>query len=425
VLGIAFVSLIIGGVLFGTRPVAFLPSFGEPQISVNVEMPAGTKIIDTNARVEQLEQWIETSVPEGVISRVQVTVGGGGLSLESFFVGGGSVSENLASITLIVEDSSQLDALTQQVREQAEAIFGEGNVTVSAASLSEQGFGGFALVLSGPQEDLIAVNQSVIDTLNNVPGLANATSNLLLVGEASDDAPTTYIRIDGEPAVRFTAELETENTLGVTAEAKEAVLAIPDLPDTISVSEGFETELQTQGFASMITAMGIAIGIVIVILIITFGSLVHWLDIILSIIVAPVGAAVLLTLTNRVLGISAMIGLLMLIGIVVTNAVVLIDRVQSNRRERGMGVYDALVEAGGRRLRPILMTAIATIMALLPLAIGLSHGAIIASELGTVVIGGLFSSTLLTLLVVPVAYMLLARGRAPSNEQADTKSEAA
>src|SRR5690606_18581841 len=196
VLGIAFVSLIIGGVLFGTRPVAFLPSFGEPQISVNVEMPAGTKLIDTNARVEQLEQWIETSVPEGVTSRVQVTVGGGGLSLESFFVGGGSVSENLASITLIVEDSSQLDALTQQVRERAEEIFGEGNVTVSAASLSEQGFGGFALVLSGPQEDLIAVNQSVIDTLNNVPGLANATSNLLLVGEASDDAPTTYIRID-------------------------------------------------------------------------------------------------------------------------------------------------------------------------------------------------------------------------------------
>jgi multidrug efflux pump subunit AcrB len=425
VLGIAFVSLIIGGILFGTRPVAFLPSFGEPQIGIAVEMPVGTKVVDTNARVEQLEQWIETSVPEGEISRVQVTVGGGGMTLESFFVGGESVTENLASITLIVEDSSRLDALTQEVREQAEAIFGEENVTVSAASLSEQGFGGFALVLSGPQEDLIAANQSVIDTLNNVPGLANATSNLLLVGEASADAPTSYIRIDGEPAVRFSAELETENTLGVTADAKEAVLAIPDLPDTISVSEGFETELQTQGFASMITAMGIAIGIVIVILIITFGSLVHWLDIILSIIVAPVGAAVLLTLTNRVLGISAMIGLLMLIGIVVTNAVVLIDRVQSNRRERGMDVYDALIEAGGRRLRPILMTAIATIMALLPLAVGLSHGAIIASELGTVVIGGLFSSTLLTLLVVPVAYMLLARGRKsavplpPSEEKAE------
>jgi multidrug efflux pump subunit AcrB len=411
VLGIAFISLMIGGALFATRPQAFLPSFGEPQIGVTVEMPAGTKITETNARVEQLEQWMDETLPEDTIERVQTTVGSGGISLESFFIGTSSVSENLAAINIIVEDPSRLDALTQEVRQQAEQIFGEENVTVSAASLSEQGFGGFALVLSGPQEDLIAVNLPVIDALNEVPGLANATSNLALVGEASDDTPTTYIRIDGEPAVRFTAELETENTLGVTAEAKSAVLAIPELPSSITVSEGFESQLQTEGFANMITAMGIAIVIVIVILIITFGSLVHWLDIILSIIVAPVGAAVLLTLTNRVLGISAMIGLLMLIGIVVTNAVVLIDRVQSNRRERGMDVYDALIEAGGRRLRPILMTAIATIMALLPLAIGLSKGAIIASELGTVVIGGLFSSTLLTLIVVPVAYILLASAR--------------
>jgi HAE1 family hydrophobic/amphiphilic exporter-1 len=153
--------------------------------------------------------------------------------------------------------------------------------------------------------------------------------------------------------------------------------------------------------------MVIAITIVILILIITFRSVVHWLDIILSIVVAPMGAAVLLTLTDRVLGISALIGLLMLIGIVVTNAVVLIDRVQSNQRERGMNTHDALIEAGNRRLRPILMTALATIFALVPLAVGLSHGAIIASELGTVVIGGLFSSTLLTLIVVPVAYKML------------------
>jgi HAE1 family hydrophobic/amphiphilic exporter-1 len=173
------------------------------------------------------------------------------------------------------------------------------------------------------------------------------------------------------------------------------------------VSEGFESSLQTEGFASLFVAMGIAIVIVIVILMITFGSLVHWIDIMLSVVVAPVGAAVALALTNRVLGISALIGMLMLIGIVVTNAVVLIDRVRSNQYQRGMGTEAALKEAGNRRLRPILMTAIATICALIPLAIGLSQGAIIASELGTVVIGGLFTSTLLTLIVVPVAYKML------------------
>ncbi len=182
---------------------------------------------------------------------------------------------------------------------------------------------------------------------------------------------------------------------------------MPNLPSDITISEGFATAQQTEGFSGLARAMLIAIVLVILILIVTFRSLVHWFDIILSIMVAPVGAAILLTLANRVLGISAMIGLLMLIGIVVTNAVVLIDRVQANQHERHMNTHDALIEAGNRRLRPILMTAVATICALIPLAIGLSEGAIIASELGTVVIGGLFSSTLLTLIVVPVAYILL------------------
>jgi HAE1 family hydrophobic/amphiphilic exporter-1 len=263
-------------------------------------------------------------------------------------------------------------------------------------------------VLSGPQEELAAINDDVIATLNNVDGLTNVSSSLAAAGTGSgNDGPVTFIRVDQQSALSFTGELETENTLGVTGAAKQALLAMPNLPSDVTVSEGFQSSQQTEGFASLGKAMGIAILLVIIILIVTFGSFVHWLDIILSIIVAPVGAAVLLTVTGRVLGISAMIGLLMLIGIVVTNAVVLIDRVQSNQRERGMNTHDALIEAGNRRLRPILMTALATIFALIPLAIGLSEGAIIASELGTVVIGGLFSSTLLTLIIVPVAYMML------------------
>lgn len=409
VLGIAFVSLIIGGVLFMNRPQAFLPSFGEPQISVAVSLPPGTKILDTNALVEQFEARLAEEYPSGELERVQTIVGGSGFSLQSLLLGSSSVEENTASVTIAVDDPSQLDQITAEVRAIAEEMFGQGDVTVSAASLSEQGFGGFALVLSGPQEELEAVNQQVIDTLNQVDGLANVSSNLAgMTGESSNgDAPPTFIRIDGESAVRYSGELETENTLGVTGAAKAAVSGMAGLPATITVSEGFESQLQTQGFSNLFVAMGIAIVIVIIILIVTFGSLVHWMDIMLSVIVAPVGAAIALALTNRVLGISAMIGMLMLIGIVVTNAVVLIDRVRTNQFHRNMDVTGALEEAGHRRLRPILMTAIATIFALVPLAIGLSQGAIIASELGTVVIGGLFSSTLLTLIVVPVAYKML------------------
>jgi HAE1 family hydrophobic/amphiphilic exporter-1 len=405
VLGIAFLSLVIGGALFATRPQAFLPSFGEPQISVAVSLPAGTKMADTNAKVAQLEDWISTSLPADEIGTVQTTIGGGG-GLEAVILGNSTISENAAQVTIAVESQSKLDELAGKIRAQAGEIFGRENVTVSAASLSEQGFGGFALVLSGPQETLEAIDADVIAALDNVPGLANVSSSLSQAS-SGDSGPKTYIRVDEQSALSYTGELETQDTLGVTAKAKAAVLAMPNLPKDVTVSEGFQSSQQTEGFASLGKAMGIAIVIVVVILIITFGSLVHWLDIILSIIVAPVGAAVLLTLTNRVLGISAMIGLLMLIGIVVTNAVVLIDRVQSNQRERHMNTHDALMEAGNRRLRPILMTALATICALIPLAIGLSQGAIIASELGTVVIGGLFSSTLLTLIVVPVAYILL------------------
>ena len=406
VLGAAAISLVIGGLLFASRPAAFLPSFGEPQITVNVSLPSGTRILETNALVEQFEEAIHDVLPEDEIGAVQVIVGDSGMGFESLLTGGGGVTENAAQITIAVESAGDLDALTQVARAQAEAIFGPDNVSVSGGAISDQGFGGFAVVLSGPPEELAAVDSEVIETLNSIEGITNVTSNLSQVGEAGGGADT-YIRVDRQSAVRYTGELETENTIGITREAIKAIEALPDLPPDVTVSQGFESEMQTAGFAGLFTAMGIAIVIVIFLLIVTFGSLVHWVDIMLSVIVAPVGAAIALTLTNRVLGISAMIGMLMLIGIVVTNAVVLIDRVMANRRERHMDVHDALVEAGGRRLRPILMTAVATIFALIPLAIGLSEGAIIASELGTVVIGGLFSSTLLTLIVVPVAYSLL------------------
>jgi HAE1 family hydrophobic/amphiphilic exporter-1 len=122
---------------------------------------------------------------------------------------------------------------------------------------------------------------------------------------------------------------------------------------------------------------------------------------------AIIGAAAALWITDRVVGISVLVGMMMLVGIVVTNAIVLIDRVQANRKKRGMDASEALVEGGRTRLRPILMTAIAAILALVPLAMGLTEGAIIASELATVVIGGLVTSTFLTLLMVPVMYSVL------------------
>ncbi len=250
------------------------------------------------------------------------------------------------------------------------------------------------------------MDAAVIAAIDGVAGIERVSSNLSLAALAGPDAPVTYLRVDGRAALKYSAELATEDTIGVTAQAIAAIKAIPDFPETLTVTQGYQSRIQTEGFAGLFVAMLIAIAIVIVIFVLSLQSPIYWLAIILSVVVAPVGAAVALTLTNRVLGISALIGMLMLIGIVITNAVVLIDRVRQNMTG-GMPVREALLEAGERRLRPILMTALATITALIPLAIGLSEGALIASELGTVVIGGLVSSTVLTLVVVPVAYKLL------------------
>src|SRR5690606_35912034 len=161
--------------------------------------------------------------------------------------------------------------------------------------------------------------------------------------------PVTYIRVNQQSALSYAAELETEDAIGVTQAAIAELEDLDELPDSVTISQGFISEMKTEGFASLFIAMGIASVIVIAILVITFSSPVYWLAIFLSVIVAPVGAAVALTLSDRVLGISALIGLLMLLGLVITNAVVLIDRVRSNLSERNMPLYDALIEAGGRR----------------------------------------------------------------------------
>jgi len=258
---------------------------------------------------------------------------------------------------------------------------------------------GFSLILSGDPEKLADINDKVIATLAGIDGLTNIASNLA--------EENVILRVDGQPSIEYSGEVETQDAMGLASTAKAKVQAI--LPPGITASEGYQSEQQTQGFRDAVQAMLISIVAVYLVMIITFRSVVHPLTILFSLPLAVIGAAVALWLTNRVVGMPVLVGLMMLVGIVVTNAIVLIDRVQTNRKKRGMDAREALVEGGRTRLRPILMTAIATILALLPLAIGFTEGALIASELATVVIGGLLTSTLLTLVIVPVIYSLLDR----------------
>jgi HAE1 family hydrophobic/amphiphilic exporter-1 len=154
-----------------------------------------------------------------------------------------------------------------------------------------------------------------------------------------------------------------------------------------------------------------AILVVYIIMVATFGSLLQPLLLLISVPFAATGAIGLQVLSGIPLGVPSFIGLLMLVGIVVTNAIVLVDLV-NQYRAKGMNVRDALFEGSTRRLRPILMTALATIFALIPLAIGITGaGGFISQPLAIVVIGGLISSTVLTLIVLPVLYNLVEGGR--------------
>ncbi len=224
------------------------------------------------------------------------------------------------------------------------------------------------------------------------------------------DAPALITRVDGSRTATVTA-LPTGSDLGATTTAIKKGLAALELPDGVQVRIGGVSQQQQDSFAQLGLAMLVAIGIVYLIMVATFGSLVQPLMLLVSIPFAATGAVALLLLTDTPLGIPSMIGLLMLIGIVVTNAIVLIDLINQLRR-RGAGVDDAIMHGARLRLRPIIMTALATIMALVPMGLGVTGGGVFISKpLAIVVIGGLVSSTVLTLVLVPVLYDLVEKAR--------------
>lgn len=222
-------------------------------------------------------------------------------------------------------------------------------------------------------------------------------------------AQGSITRIDEAPAASISAEIADVDTGRVSQDVQaeiDALVAAGRIPAGVGVRLAGVTQQQTEAFDGLYVSMAVAVLVVYVAMVLTFNSLVTPFIILFSLPMATIGAFPALFLTGRPLGVSALIGFLMLIGIVVTNAIVLLDLVE-RLRSRGVPTTEALVEGGRTRVRPILMTAIATILALIPLAAGLNEGSIIAAELGTVVIGGLFSSTFLTLIVVPVVYSLV------------------
>ncbi len=222
-------------------------------------------------------------------------------------------------------------------------------------------------------------------------------------------APSTVTEIDGTRAVTLTGTPQTDDLGTLTTQVQQRIDGLTDVPPGVTITVGGASDDQAEAFRQLGLAMLAAIAIVFLIMVATFRSLVQPLVLLTSIPFAATGAVLGLLLTDTALGVPAMVGLLMLIGIVVTNAIVLIDLI-NQRRAQGEELQAAIVHGARLRLRPIIMTATATICALIPMGLGLTGGgAFIGQPLAVVVIGGLLTSTVLTLLLVPVLYSLVER----------------
>ncbi|GAA4547478.1 efflux RND transporter permease subunit [Amycolatopsis samaneae] len=208
--------------------------------------------------------------------------------------------------------------------------------------------------------------------------------------------------------------------LSAASKAVDAAIRDAKLPAGAKASIGGVLTQQQSAFEKLGLAMLAAILIVYIVMVATFRSLRQPLLLLVSVPFAATGAILLQLVSGVPLGVASLIGVLMLIGIVVTNAIVLIDLVNQYRR-KGMSAHDATIAGAARRLRPIIMTALATIFALVPMALGITgHGGFISQPLAIVVIGGLVSSTFLTLVVLPTLYNLVegARERRAANRAA-------
>ncbi|GKU23699.1 efflux RND transporter permease subunit [Clostridium folliculivorans] len=351
---------------------------------------------------------------------VQVIINGN--NLDDITKAAGLITDKLKTMDTLSNVTNNISARRPEISINVDPLkaANEGITPATAAAVVKNylGFNKITTIDSGDENNdssidvMIGYNEDTINSLDKIKNLElQGAQNTVKLGDIAVvqqiDGPATISELDGKQYASVSADIKIRDTSKVTKEARSEIDSLKQ-----SMPIGVTYELQgsnkniSEGFSQMEMAIGVAVALVYIIMVITFGEPITPFAILFSLPFAVVGAITALFIANQPLTVSGMIGILMLIGIVVTNAIVLLDRVKTNR-SKGMNVREALIEAGSVRLRPILMTAISTVMALVPLALGFSHGSLISQGLGIAVIGGLVFSTILTLIIVPVMYSLL------------------
>ncbi|WP_010273493.1 efflux RND transporter permease subunit [Paenibacillus senegalensis] len=315
-----------------------------------------------------------------------------------------SMSETLQQYTLVVdqEKASGLGLTAAQIALELMPQREQQAVTTIKENGRE-----LDVVVAGDNKVFSSLEQ-ILETAVVSPIAGEIPLSELVVFQ-EEDAPNSVTRRNGQLFVEVSADILASDVGGVSAKIQSQIDAM-SLPEDVSIAFGGVVEQLEETFNQLSLAMLAAIAIVYFILVVTFGGGLAPFAILFSLPFTAIGALLGLWIAGETLSVPAMMGLLMLIGIVVTNAIVLLDRVIHNE-QAGLTTREALLEAGATRLRPILMTALATIGALLPLAFGFESGGMISKGLGVTVIGGLTSSTLLTLVIVPIVYEFLMKFR--------------
>ncbi|MGO1978709.1 efflux RND transporter permease subunit [Brachybacterium tyrofermentans] len=378
--------------------------------------------VDQTALQDDMVAALEEIPDAGTIEAADVASPTGSSSIDILITGPTAEDRQAANDAILAELDPVPDGATEVTSDlqadQPTAVVTVDREKAAALGLTEEAVIGMVagqmypgaignVTLGDSELDIYVEKGEGIDTFDQLQGIELA-GGIPLTDVASIDEVASRPSIatqDGLETVTVSIAPDGDD-VGPATDAANAAIEDADLPEGVEATVGGTAADIDETFGQLGIAMLAAILLVYVLLVWIFKSLIQPLILLVSIPFAATGALGLLIITGVPLGLPSMIGLLMLVGIVVTNAIVLIDLVNQYRRH-GMGLDEAIHAGAAKRLRPILMTAAATIFALLPMALGITgNGGFIAQPLAVVVIGGLISSTLLTLLIVPVLYRI-------------------
>ncbi|MEM6702458.1 MAG: efflux RND transporter permease subunit [Acidobacteriota bacterium] len=300
-------------------------------------------------------------------------------------------------------DRDRIAELGLSVQEVARTV--QANVGGVEAGRLRDGGDEYPIVVRLRSEDRLTASDLDAVSLTTPAGIQIPLSTV--VDRQRDRGPSSIQRVDGQRVAYITASLESGLALGDAVERVRADLSSLELPAGFSLFFGGQYEEQQKSQRDFFVAILMALALVYMLMAAQFERFIDPLIVMVAVPVALVGVVPTLLLTGTTLNLQSVMGLVMLIGIVVNNAIVLVDTINLLRRETAMALRDAVAEASRLRLRPILMTTLTTVLGLAPLALGIGPGAEIQAALARVVIGGLTASTLVTLVLIPLTYSSL------------------